>query len=64
MSSSKSSSSSKAGPPSNVSPEVAAEIARLMRDPNALRSERSPDVAAEIAHLMRTPGAIAGRSPH
>lgn len=34
------SSSSKAGSSSQVSPEIAAEIARLMRDPDALRSER------------------------
>lgn len=39
--SSKTSSSSKAGSSSNVSPEVAAKIARLMRDPDALRTERN-----------------------
>jgi hypothetical protein len=39
-SSSKTSSSSKAGSSSNVRPEVAAEIARLMRNPDALPTER------------------------
>jgi hypothetical protein len=57
-SSSKSNASSKAGSAPNISPEVAAEIDRLMRDPDALRSEPSPEVAAEIAYLMRTPGAL------
>jgi hypothetical protein len=59
MSSSKNNSPSKAASSSsNISPEAAAEIARLMRDPNALRDERSRDVDAEIAYLMRTPGAM------
>jgi hypothetical protein len=58
MSSSKNNPSSKAGSFPNVSPEVAAEIARLMRDPNALRDERRPDVDAEIARLMRDPDAL------
>lgn len=46
-SSSKSNSPSKAGSSSDISPEVAAEIARLMRTPGALRHE---------SERMRSPG--------